>query len=105
MLEGFKGFALKRSVFQIHQPNWQMPFSEQDQSNADELLGTERLAGRIFVISPAAIKRAQLAGSNAMLSMQSIPTPARVSCGDHGWPTPLEVTLSDEIIATTTRYP
>ncbi|WP_283710071.1 glycosyltransferase family 9 protein [Pseudoalteromonas prydzensis] len=100
VLEGFKGFAQAIGVAD-YQPNWEMPVSEQDQTTADELLGAERLAGRIFVISPAASKKERnwLAERYAKLAEHAH------SQGFHvvitGGPTALEVTLSNDIIAAT----
>ncbi|MGO2010938.1 MAG: glycosyltransferase family 9 protein [Pseudoalteromonas sp.] len=100
VLEGFKGFAKAIGVTD-YQPSWQMPYTEQDQKCADELLGTERLAGRIFVISPAASKKERnwLPERYALLAEHAHQQGFTVVIT--GGPTPLEVELSEQIIAST----
>lgn len=103
VLEGFRGFAKAIGVTD-YKPSWQMPFTEQDQQCADQLLGTERLAGRIFVISPAASKKERnwLPERYALLAEHAHQQGFAVVIT--GGPTPLEVELSEQII-TSTKIP
>jgi len=100
VLEGFREFAKAIGVSD-YQPTWQMPFTEQDQQHADELLGAERLAKRIFVISPAASKKERnwLPERYALLAEHAHKQGFAVVIT--GGPTPLEVELSEQIITST----
>ena len=98
VLEGFKGFAKAIGV-PDYQPSWAMPVTEQDQTVADELLGAERLAGPIFVISPAASKKERnwLPERYAALAEHAHSQGFQVVIT--GGPTELEVELSEQIIS------
>ncbi|WP_404341156.1 glycosyltransferase family 9 protein [Pseudoalteromonas mariniglutinosa] len=100
VLDGFKGFAKAIGV-PDYQPSWQMPVTEDTQRIADDLLGETRLAGRIFVISPAASKeeRNWLAQRYAKLAEHAYLQGFSVVIT--GGPTALEVNLAEQIIAST----
>lgn len=100
VLEGFKGFAQAIGV-EDYQPSWQMPYTEQDMQRADELLSADRLAKRIFVISPAASKKERnwLPERYALLAEHAHQQGFEVVIT--GGPTPLEVELSEQITANT----
>jgi heptosyltransferase I len=55
VLDGFKGFAHAIGVAD-YQPSWDMPYTEKDKLAAQQLLGSEYLTRKLFVISPAASK-------------------------------------------------
>ncbi|MBQ4834019.1 glycosyltransferase family 9 protein [Pseudoalteromonas sp. MMG010] len=55
VLEGFKGFAQAIGV-DDYQPSWQMPYSLQDETKAEQLLGDEYVNSKLFAIAPAASK-------------------------------------------------
>tara|TARA_B100001063_G_scaffold118930_1_gene111074 strand:- start:2964 stop:4025 length:1062 start_codon:yes stop_codon:yes gene_type:complete len=97
VLEGFKGFANAIGV-DDYTPSWQMPYSTQDQSRADELLGQEYLANKLFVISPAASKaqRNWLPERYAALADHAHAQGFNVALT--GGPTELEVNLANNII-------
>ena len=97
VLEGFKGFAGAIGV-DDYTPTWQMPYSAQDQNKADELLGQEYLAKKLFVISPAASKaqRNWLPERYAVLADYAHEQGFNVALT--GGPTELEVNLANNII-------
>ena len=97
VLEGFKGFAGAIGV-DDYTPTWQMPYSAQDENKADELLGQEYLANKLFVISPAASKaqRNWLPERYAVLADYAHEQGFNVALT--GGPTELEVNLANNII-------
>ncbi|MEZ7279557.1 glycosyltransferase family 9 protein [Pseudoalteromonas sp. 68 DY56-GL68] len=98
VLEGFKGFASAIGV-PDYQPSWQMPITEQHQQAADTLLGEERLAGRIFVISPAASKKERNWLPERYAALADYAHHQGFSVVITGGPTPLEETLAEQIIS------
>jgi len=97
VLEGFKEFAGAIGV-KDYLPTWDMPYSAQDENNADELLGQEYLANKLFVISPAASKaqRNWLPERYAVLADYAHEQGFNVALT--GGPTELEVNLANNII-------
>ncbi|MEM5551349.1 glycosyltransferase family 9 protein [Pseudoalteromonas neustonica] len=100
VLEGFKGFTHAIGV-PDYQPTWKMPVSCEDQAIADQLLGAERLAGRIFVISPAASKKERNWLAERYAKMAEHAHSKGFNVVITGGPTPLEIELSAQIIANT----
>ena len=97
VLEGFKGFAKAISV-NDYEPSWQMPYTREDEFKADELLGQDYLANKLFVISPAASKaqRNWLPERYAALAEHARAQGFNVALT--GGPTELEVNLAENII-------
>ena len=97
VLEGFKGFAKAISV-NDYEPSWQMPYTREDEVKADELLGQDYLANKLFVISPAASKaqRNWLPERYAALAEHARAQGFNVALT--GGPTELEVNLAENII-------
>ena len=98
VLEGFKGFAQAIDT-PDYKPQWQMPVTEQHQQAADALLGEERLAGRIFVISPAASKKERNWLPERYAALADYAHNQGFSVVITGGPTPLEETLAEQIIS------
>ncbi|MBC7007991.1 glycosyltransferase family 9 protein [Pseudoalteromonas sp. BZK2] len=98
VLEGFKGFA-QAIGSSDYKPQWQMPITEQHQQAADALLGEERLAGRIFVISPAASKKERNWLPERYAALAEHAHQQGFSVVITGGPTPLEIELAEQIIA------
>ncbi|MCQ8891054.1 glycosyltransferase family 9 protein [Pseudoalteromonas carrageenovora] len=97
VLEGFKGFAKAIGV-NDYEPSWQMPYTREDEVKADELLGQDYLANKLFVISPAASKaqRNWLPERYAALAEHARAQGFNVALT--GGPTELEVNLAENII-------
>jgi len=97
VLEGFKGFAKAIGV-NDYQPSWEMPYTQQDQNTADELLTAEYLSNKLFVISPAASKaqRNWLPERYAALADYAHQQGFKVALT--GGPTELEINLANNII-------
>ena len=97
VLEGFKGFAKAIGVSD-YKPSWNMPYTEQDQAVADELLTPEYLTNKLLVISPAASKaqRNWLADRYATLADYASEQGFKVVLT--GGPTELEINLANSII-------
>ncbi|TMP09280.1 ADP-heptose--LPS heptosyltransferase I [Pseudoalteromonas sp. S3178] len=97
VLEGFKGFAKAIGV-DNYTPTWQMPYTREDEVKADELLGQDYLANKLFVISPAASKaqRNWLPERYAALAEHARAQGFNVALT--GGPTELEVNLAENII-------
>ncbi|ALS33857.1 heptosyltransferase I [Pseudoalteromonas translucida KMM 520] len=97
VLEGFKGFAKAIGV-NDYQPSWEMPYTQQDQNTADELLTAEYLSNKLFVISPAASKaqRNWLPERYAALADYAHQQGFKVVLT--GGPTELEINLANNII-------
>jgi heptosyltransferase I len=100
VLEGFKGFAQAIGV-PDYTPHWQMPITDEHQQAADALLGEERLAGRIFVISPAASKKERNWLPERYAALAEHAYQQGFSVVITGGPTPLEIELSEQIISQT----
>lgn len=100
VLEGFKGFAQAIGV-PDYTPHWQMPITDEHQQAADALLGEERLAGRIFVISPAASKKERNWLPERYAALAEHAHQQGFSVVITGGPTPLEIELSEQIISQT----
>ena len=98
VLEGFQGFAKAIGVPE-YEPSWQMPITDAHQHTADTLLGTERLAGRIFVISPAASKKERNWLPERYAALADYAHNQGFSVVITGGPTPLENELAEQIIA------
>jgi heptosyltransferase I len=98
VLEGFKGFAQAIGT-PDYKPQWQMPITAQHQQAADALLGEERLAGRIFVISPAASKKERNWLPERYAALAEHAHQQGFSVVITGGPTPLEIELAEQIIA------
>lgn len=98
VLEGFKGFAQAIDT-PDYKPQWQMSVTEQHQQAADALLGEERLAGRIFVISPAASKKERNWLPERYAALADYAHNQGFSVVITGGPTPLEETLAEQIIS------
>ncbi len=97
VLEGFKSFAQAIGVSD-YKPAWQMPITTDHQQAADALLGEERLAGRIFVISPAASKKERNWLPERYAALAEHAHQQGFSVVITGAPTPLEVELAGQII-------
>ncbi len=97
VLEGFKGFARAIGV-EDYQPSWAMPYTQQDQHVADELLTPEYLANKFLVISPAASKaqRNWLPERYAAIADHAHQQGFKVVLT--GGPTELEINLAKNII-------
>ena len=97
VLEGFKGFAKAIGVSD-YKPSWNMPYTEQDQAVADELLTPEYLTNKLLVISPAASKaqRNWLADRYATLADYASEQGFKVVLT--GGPTELEINLANSVI-------
>jgi heptosyltransferase I len=100
VLEGFKGFAQAIGV-PDYAPHWQMPITDEHQQAADALLGEERLAGRIFVISPAASKKERNWLPERYAALAEHAHQQGFSVVITGGPIPLEIELSEQIISQT----